>query len=109
MSKHNLNDAKETVGGAAAMVFGALVSTMQAIDPDCNDRLEIALNVRQHEGVYYARWECRWMDLKTDKIHTASSSLLTKDAPPMAYWETLENLKKVAVSTRKQLQTENEA
>lgn len=100
MSKHNLNEFRETLGGAAAMVFGCVSAAMKSAEPGENERIEICLNVRNLMGKQMCRWECRWMDEATDKIHTASSNLLTGDAPALAYYDTLSNLMKVVRDTR---------
>lgn len=101
--KHNLNDAKETVGASCAVVFGALVANMKAIDPDCKERLEMCLNVRQHEGQHYCRFECRWLDVDDKKIHTASSQLMSKDMHPVAFFAMLQDLRKMVGDTMKAL------
>lgn len=111
MSKTNLNDAKETIGSAAKMIYGTIAGTLAAIDPDSSQRMEMCINVRQMgtdigNGKYFARWELRWMDETTKKIHSFNGNLLMQDHPPFAFWDSLERVKQQVLEVRKKLDEE---
>ena len=105
MSKNNLNECREDIGAAAAMIFGALTAVARVAEPEHTDRIEICLNVRQLMGNWYSRWECRWMGID-DKLHTATGPLMAKEQPPIAYYIMLQDLRKTVAATMEKIKQE---